>query len=44
VVEEGLRTLIRLKEQENVRGLFGKLRWHGDLARQREGRVTRDHR
>jgi Arc/MetJ family transcription regulator len=44
VVEEGLRTLIRLKEQEQVRHLFGKLHWDGDLATQREGRARRDHR
>jgi Arc/MetJ family transcription regulator len=44
VVEEGLRTLIRLKEQEKVRGLFGKLHWEGDLATQREGRAKPDPR
>lgn len=38
VVEEGLRALIRLKEQEKVRELFGKLHWEGDLKAQREGR------
>ena len=30
-VEMGLRALVRLKKQENIRGLRGKLRWHGDL-------------
>jgi Arc/MetJ family transcription regulator len=44
IVEEGLRTLIRLREQERVRRLFGKLRWEGDLAAGREGRVADDHR
>jgi Arc/MetJ family transcription regulator len=44
VVEEGLRTLIRLREQEKVRRLFGKLHWEGDLKAQREGRVAHDHR
>jgi Arc/MetJ family transcription regulator len=44
VVEEGLRTLIRLREQEKVRDLFGKLHWEGDLEALREGRVARDHR
>jgi len=44
VVEEALRTLIRLREQENVRRLFGKLHWEGDLKTQREGRVAHGHR
>ena len=30
-VEEGLRTLLRLKKQAAIRGLRGKLDWHGDL-------------
>ena len=38
VVEEALRTLIRLKEQSQVRDLRGKLRWEGDLDSMREGR------
>ena len=44
VVEEGLRTLIRLKEQERVRDLFGKLPWDGDLDQLREGRLASDNR
>ena len=31
VVELGLKTLVRLKRQERLRGLRGKLRWSGDL-------------
>jgi len=31
VVELGLKTLVRLKRQERIRGLRGKLRWSGDL-------------
>ena len=31
VVEEGLSTLIRLKKQEGIRSLRGKLKWQGDL-------------
>jgi Arc/MetJ family transcription regulator len=31
VVEEGLRLLIRLKSQEQIRHLRGKVRWTGDL-------------
>lgn len=31
VVELGLAALVRLKEQEEIRGLRGKLRWTGDL-------------
>ena len=31
VAEPGLATLVRLNEQEEIRGLRGKLRWTGDL-------------
>lgn len=30
-VELGLRTLIKLNKQEEIRGLKGKLKWDGDL-------------
>lgn len=40
VVEEALRTLIRLKSQERVRELRGKLHWEGDLNEMREGRLA----
>lgn len=30
-VEEGLRTLLRLRKQEQIRRLRGKLEWQGDL-------------
>ncbi|GAB4414597.1 MAG: hypothetical protein OHK0021_21870 [Bryobacter sp.] len=30
-VEEGLRTLLRLKQQEKIRKVRGKLSWTGDL-------------
>jgi Arc/MetJ family transcription regulator len=30
-VELGLKTLLRLREQEDIRGLRGKLDWSGDL-------------
>ena len=39
VVEEALKMLIRLQEQEDVRALRGKLRWEGDLNATREGRL-----
>ena len=32
-VEEGLRTLLRLKRQEEIRKFRGKLSWSGDLAK-----------
>ncbi|MBN1580672.1 MAG: type II toxin-antitoxin system VapB family antitoxin [Anaerolineae bacterium] len=38
VIEETLRTLVRLKAQERVRALRGKLQWEGDLSVLREGR------
>ena len=37
-VELGLASLIRLKEQEEIRHLRGKLRWTGDLERMRRDR------
>ena len=37
-VELGLASLVRLKEQENIRDLRGKLRWTGDLDRMRRDR------
>ena len=40
-VEEGLRALVRLKEQEEILHLAGKVQWRGDLSRTREGRNTR---
>lgn len=39
VIEEALRTLIRLKSQERVRDLRGKLHWEGNLDEMREGRL-----
>jgi len=38
-VEEGLRLLIRLKRQGEVRSLFGQVRWKGDLDEGRLGRT-----
>jgi Arc/MetJ family transcription regulator len=37
-VEEALRLLVRLKEQEEILGLAGKVRWEGDLESSRRGR------
>ena len=37
-VELGLAALVRLKEQEEIRGLRGKLRWTGDLDEMRRDR------
>ena len=39
VVEEGLRLLIKVKGQEGIRRLRGKIEWEGDLGAMREGRV-----
>lgn len=38
VIEEALRTLVRLKSQEEVRRLRGKLQWEGDLEAMRRNR------
>ncbi len=42
VIEEALRTLVRLKSQEQIRALRGHLRWEGDLSAMREGRGVYD--
>ena len=39
VIHEALRTLVRLKEQERVRELRGRLHWEGDLDAMRESRL-----
>ena len=39
VVEEALRVLVRLREQEGARSLRGKLHWEGDLSALRKGRI-----
>ena len=38
VVELGLRTLLRLRQQEEIRSFRGKLDWHGDLGAMRTDR------
>ncbi len=35
VVETGLRLLIKIKKQERIKGLRGKLNWDGDLEKMR---------
>jgi Arc/MetJ family transcription regulator len=35
VVELGLQTLLRLKQQEQIKKYRGKLQWSGDLAAMR---------
>jgi Arc/MetJ family transcription regulator len=35
VVESGLRLLIRIKKQERIKSLRGKLKWDGDLEKMR---------
>lgn len=37
-IEEALRVLIRLRRQESIRELAGKVRWEGDLDQSRLGR------
>ena len=38
VVELGLRTLLRLRQQQEIRRLRGKLTWQGDLNAMRTDR------
>jgi Arc/MetJ family transcription regulator len=40
-VEQALRLMIRLRQQQDVGASFGKYRWRGNLARSRQGRGTR---
>jgi Arc/MetJ family transcription regulator len=40
-VEEGLKLLIKLNRQGDVRTLFGKIKWEGDLE---ESRLDRSRR
>jgi Arc/MetJ family transcription regulator len=38
VVEAGLRMLLRLKRQEDILVLVGKVHWEGNLDESRQGR------
>jgi Arc/MetJ family transcription regulator len=44
VVEEGLRTLVRLKNQTKILELAGKVQWEGDLNEMRQSRFFDDRR
>jgi len=37
-VEQGLRTLVRLKQQDEIRKFRGKVEWKGDLEDMRSDR------
>lgn len=39
VVEAGLQTLVRVREQEEILRLAGKVRWEGNLEQSRLGRT-----
>ncbi len=39
-VELGLRTLVQLDQQRQIKGFRGRLRWEGDLDAQRSDLVT----
>jgi Arc/MetJ family transcription regulator len=39
VIEEALRLLVNMYEQEQIRSLRGKLEWEGDLNQLRESRI-----
>jgi len=39
MVEAGLRMLIRLKRQEGILHLAGKVQWDGNLDESRQGRA-----
>lgn len=40
VIHEALQLMIRLREQESVRSLRGKLHWEGNLDEMRQGRQS----
>lgn len=42
LVDEALRTLIRLHRQEELRRLRGKLHWEGDLNEMRSSRFLEE--
>ena len=42
-VELGLRTLVRLRQQEELRRFRGKLQWEGDLNAMRTDSETAPH-
>jgi Arc/MetJ family transcription regulator len=44
VVEAGLRMLLRLKRQESILSLAGKVHWEGNLDESRQGRDFNDPR
>lgn len=35
VVEQGLKLLVQRKQQQDIRGLRGKVKWEGDLDKMR---------
>jgi Arc/MetJ family transcription regulator len=37
-IEEGLRLLVRIKDQERIKGFRGKLKWTGNLDEMRTDR------
>ena len=39
VIDDALRTYVRLREQSMIRELRGKLHWEGNLDESREGRL-----
>lgn len=39
VIEEALATLVRMRQQAQIRQLRGQLHWEGDLAAMREARL-----
>ena len=42
LIHEALRTLIRLRQQGEARGLRGKLHWEGDLDELRQARLPEE--
>ncbi len=38
VVETGLKLLVQIKKQEQIKSLRGKLKWDGDLEKKRLNR------
>jgi Arc/MetJ family transcription regulator len=38
IIDEALRTLVQLRQQQKIRDLRGRLQWEGDLAALREAR------
>ena len=43
VIDEGLRLLVKIRQQEKIRELYGTIKWEGNLDEMRESRFLDDN-